>query len=229
MYRRAKRALFMIGLVVVVCFTFCVGQVKSESATSTLPPIFIYDSYNHLLEISIEDVGKYHGHVCPCMMIAYRAIQSAFVKLWKDEIPYRYDIKIVSRSPTQGTQDVFEFITRAKTRLNRKGDFRIELPEGTSTGNIKPCNFVYAFLRKSTGDILEVQVKESVFPEGFFQMKKKLKSGKFTSNNRKMLEKAIGELKNKILNLSAEELFIFKEASSQLMDEGLSKLMDEQN
>ena len=215
MRSRIRRVLSLLGLVIVVCFTFCIGQVKPESATFALPSISIYDGDNHLLEISIEDVGKYHGHVCPCMIMAYRAIQAAFAKLWGDEMPYRYDIKIISKSPTQGTQDAFEFITRAKTRLSRKDDFRIELPQGTDIDNIKPCNFAYTFLRKSTGDVLEVQIKESIFPEGFFQMKRKLKSGKFTSDNRKMLEKAIGRLKAKVLNLPAEEIFIFSKSKEE--------------
>lgn len=216
MCRRIRMVLSLLGLVAVVCFTFCTGQAKSESATSVLPYISIYDSHNHLLEIFIEDAGKYHGHVCPCVMIAYRAIQLAFVTLWEDEIPYRYDIKIISKSPSGGTQDTFEFITRAKTTPEREGDFRIELPQGTSMGNIKPCNFAYTFIRKSTGDMCEIRVKKSIFPEGFFQMKKKVKSGKFTSDDRKMFEKAVEKLKYRILNSSTEEIFIFSKGKEEL-------------
>lgn len=42
-----------------------------------LTPILIYDRDN-LLEIGIEDVGKYHGDVCPCVAIEIRVNEEVF-------------------------------------------------------------------------------------------------------------------------------------------------------
>lgn len=184
------------------------GCVQKQTTTRVVPTISIYDE-EELLEISIEDVGKYHGDVCPCVVVAFKATKSAISRLWDSEIPQRSDFKIITRCPTQGTQDVFEFITRAKTGRNREGDFRIELPEGTSFENLSAKNFAFIFIRKSTGDSLEVGVKEEIFPEGFFKLRNKVKSGKATQEEKEAFEFAKRELKHRYMCLPADEIFVF--------------------
>jgi len=183
--------------------------VKIQTTAGIIPTISIYDGED-LLELSIEDVGKFHGDICPCVAVAFKAIQSAISRLWDGEIPQRSDFKIITRCPTQGTQDVFEFITRAKTGRNREGDFRIELPEGTSFENLSAKNFVFIFIRKSTGDSLEVRVKEEIFPEVFFKLRNKVKSGKVAQKEKKAFEDAKMKLKHKYMSLPADEIFVSK-------------------
>ncbi|OYD14529.1 hypothetical protein CH333_07750 [candidate division WOR-3 bacterium JGI_Cruoil_03_44_89] len=209
MSRLTKGVLYLTGLVVVGLLSFYGGRLSIKPHTvSELSPIFIYDKED-LLELSIEDIGKYHGDVCPCVAVAFRATQLAISKLWEEEIPRRKDFRIITRCPTQGTQDAFEFITRAKTGKNREGDFRIELPEGTSFENLSADNFAFIFIRKSTGDSLEVQVKEEIFPEGFFKLMNKVKSGKAAQKEKKEFENAKDELKHRYLNLPVDEVFVF--------------------
>ncbi|MBC8526712.1 MAG: hypothetical protein H8D22_07625, partial [Candidatus Cloacimonetes bacterium] len=108
-------------------------------------PILIYDE-DDLLEISIEDVGKYHGDVCLCLTVAFRATQLATSQLWKDVTPERGDFKIISACPTPGSKDCLEFITRVITRGNGN-DFKLELPTGTDIENMTNDNFSFLFIR----------------------------------------------------------------------------------
>jgi len=209
MSRVTKGVFYIIGLVVAGLLSFYGGRLNVRPHTvSELSPIFIYDKED-LLELSIEDVGKYHGDVCPCVAVAFRATQLAISKLWDEEIPRRRDFRIITRCPTQGTQDAFEFITRVKTGRNRESDFRIELLEGTSFENLSAKNFAFIFIRKSTGDSLEVGVKEEIFPEGFFKLGNKVKSGKATQEEKEAFEFAKRELKHKYMCLPADEIFVF--------------------
>ncbi len=183
------------------------GKAVGEEKETKLLPILIYDEKN-LLEISIKDIGKYHGDICPCVVIGFRATWIAISKLWGDEIPKRNDFEIISKSPTLGTQDAFDFITRAKTGMNRQGDFKIELPQETNFENLSKDNFVFSFIRKSTGDSIEIKIKEEVFPEGFFELRKKIKSKRATRQEKEAFKSTQRELKYRLMNLPSNELFV---------------------
>ena len=71
--------------------------------------------------------------------------------------------------------------------MKSKGELQMILPDGTevtdlSVKNLKKymvdmnlSNWNIVIIRKSTGDEFEVQVKEGVIPEGFFELRKKVK------------------------------------------------------
>jgi len=185
------------------------GETVSAETGTKLSPILIYDEEN-LLKISIEDVGKYHGDICPCAVVGFRATQLAISQLWKDEIPERKDFRIISAFPGQGSQDAFEFITRVKTR----GDFTLQLPSGTDIDNISIENWVFTFIRKSKGKQIKVWLKEEVFPGGsveFFRLRKKMKlEVAATPEEKEALKSAKQELKKAFMNLPPEKLFGFK-------------------
>jgi len=162
-------------------------------------PILIYDEDN-LLEISIEDVAKYHGDICPCVVVAFRATQLAISRLWGDKIPKRGDFKIIYAHPSDGHKDTFEYITRAKD-----DDLLVRPPKGI--GDITKDNYTYTFTRKSTGDSITLKVKEEIFEEGFFELRKKHKTKTATKEEEKTFQLDKEELKEKFMYLPAEEIF----------------------
>ena len=202
-----------------------IGSTAPEERTSAfqsakLIPVSIYDEKN-LLQISIEDVGKYHGDICLCATVAFRAIQLAISELWKparssekeaggDEIPQREDFRIISALPTQGSQDCFEFITRAKTR----GDFTLDLPQGTDEENLSMENWVFTFIRKSTNEQVKVRVKEEISIGGskkFFNLRKKVEfDGTATAEEKEIFELTKRKLKEVFMNLPENKLFVFE-------------------
>jgi formylmethanofuran dehydrogenase subunit E len=185
------------------------GNVSSEKVMSELSPILIYDE-DDLLEISIEDVGKYHGDVCLCLTLAFRSIQFAISQLWQDKISKRGDFKIISACPTPGTKDCFEFITRVITR-GEDNDFKLELPPGTDIENMRSDNFTFIFIQKSSGDSIRIRSKDGIFPDGFFKLRNIVKYGKTTTreeeNNFWSIKR---ELKQKFMTLPAEDIFVFE-------------------
>lgn len=179
------------------------------SQSVRLSPVSIYDE-GSLLKLSLEDAGKYHGDICLCLTVAFRAIQLAILELWKDEVPKRENFKIISAHPGKGSQDCFEFITRAKKRE----DFTLKLPPGTNNKNLSRDNWVFTFIRKSTGGQIRIQVKEEIFPEGserFFSLRKTVKFEKTATKDEKktfMLTKQ--KLKDAFMNLPLDRLFDYK-------------------
>ena len=183
--------------------------VLDEKVISNTSHILIYDE-DDLLEIMIEDVGKYHGDVCLCLTLAFRAIQLAISQLWQDEIPKRGDFKIISACPTPRTKDCFEFITRVITK-NEGNDFKLELPPGTDIENMRSNNLTFLFIRKSTNDSIRIKTREGLFPDGFFELRKIVKYGNTAiQEEEENFWKSKRELKHKFLNLEVKEIFVFE-------------------
>ncbi len=181
--------------------------VTEQKVISKLSPILIYDE-DDLLEISIEDVGKYHGDVCLCLTLAFRATQLAISQLWQDEISKRGDFKIISACPTPGSKDCLEFITRVITRGNGN-DFKLELPTGTDIENMTSDNFAFLFIRKSTNDFIRIRMKEGLFPDGFFELRKIVKYGKkFTAEEEESFWATKRELIQKFMTLPIMSIFV---------------------
>ena len=194
----------------------------SAAKESTDLTLRIYDE-RELLDISLDDVAEEHGHVCPCVAAAFKASQTAFLA-WNGiparanleiirrfsagrtqgnlGIPTRGDLKIVSAHPSDGHTETFEYI------LNSNEDVTVDLPEGTDIVNLTEENYRYSFIEKSTGDMVVVSVKNGFFPDDFFEMRKKCKTGDATSDDEKNAFKLMkNELKEKFLYLPAEEVF----------------------
>ncbi|KAA0005908.1 MAG: hypothetical protein DRN19_02265 [Thermoplasmata archaeon] len=130
---------------------------------------------------------------CPCTCCAFRAVLLGISKIWGDEIPKRDDIKIISYLSTPGSCHCFQYITGTGPKIEptpkTKGEFHIILPNGTeitnkSIKNLKKNgvntsidNWKFIISRKSTGDYFIVDVKDDVFPDDFFELRRKVKYG----------------------------------------------------
>jgi hypothetical protein len=128
--------------------------------------------------------------ICPCSSCAFRAALLGIAELWGDEIPERADIKFISRRPTPGATQCLQYITGTGPKVpdvTSKGELQMILPDGTEVTDLSVKNLKkhmadmdlstwnFVTIRKSTGDEFEVQVKEGVHPEGFSELRKKVK------------------------------------------------------
>ena len=215
----SRRLLIIASLILIFGFN-TTGLVLAESEKNisisqplSLAPISIYDEEN-LLKISIEDIGKFHGDICPCVAVGFRAMQLAVSELWKDEIPKRGDFKIISAHPGRGLQDAFEFVTRAKS----KGDFVLRLSPDTDRENLSLNNYEFNFIRKSTNEQIKIQAKEGAFPSGsreYFKLRKKAKFQKTaTEEDKKAFKKAKQRLKDVFMDLPIDKLFEFEKSEN---------------
>ena len=170
--------------------------VASEEFTDIT--LQIYDG-NDLLNISLGDVGAAHGPIGPCSAAAFKASQTAFL-VW-DGFPARGDLEIISAHPSNGHIKTFEYI------LNSSDDVTVKLPEGTDIINLTIENYNYRFIERLSGDMVVVSVKESLFPDGFFELRKKCKTKVATPDEMSAFKLMKGELMENILYLPAEDVF----------------------
>ncbi len=131
--------------------------------------------------------------ICPCSSCAFRAALLGISQVWGDEIPERSDIKIITRRPTPGATQCLQYITGTGPNVpnvTSKGELQMILADGTEAKDlsvpslkkhmknmgIETWNFIT--IRKSTGEQFKVQVVEDIFPEGFSELRDKVKVDK---------------------------------------------------
>lgn len=167
-----------------------------------LEDIWIYDADGKPLKISIEDVADAHGELCICVACAFRVTQAAVAELWdlEEEYPRQGELEVTYHHPSQGHKDAFEY-------LLTEGCCTLEMPEGTRIDHLTMENYAYTFTRMDTGDTLDVQVNEGVFPEGFFALREKVKSGEATDDEKAQFASQWSDARDNFLLTEAWELF----------------------
>lgn len=137
-------------------------------------------SVQEISEIIKREFAQADGK-CPCVCCAFRVMLLAVQKLWSEGVAERSDIKIISHLPGQGSMQCFEYITGSGLgipNVQSKGEFSLIFPpkdkREKAMGDIDIDDWSFAVIHKSTGKKFEVQIKDDVFPKGFFALRKKV-------------------------------------------------------
>lgn len=164
--------------------------------------IKIYDR-NDLIEISFEDIYKYHGTLAYMAIgVGFRVIQAAFEALYGEDVPNRKDISILSGHGGPGFRDVFEFVTRAQSRDTYIVDTAYPKAQYDP---YRPTSYAYIFTRE-TGEAVEVVLKENFLPPIFYELLKKGREDSFTPEEYLYNEQLKQNLGNRALQLPITEL-----------------------
>ena len=160
---------------------------------------------------------------CPCTSFAFRAALLGISEVWGDEIPERSDITIITRRPTPGATQCLQYITGTGSKVpsvTNKGKLEMILADGTEVTDlsipslkkhmkdmgIETWNII--IIRKSTGEQFEVQVVEGVLPEGFSELRDKVKAdGTATPEEVEEFRSQWAGLRDAFLTLPDWELF----------------------
>ena len=163
----------------------------------------VYDGRNgEIVDLAIEGAAAMHdgGKLCPSVAASWRASQFALSDIWGC-VP-RSDLEITSAHPSDGHEATFLYILE-----NSTDDYVVEMPEGTDTTNLSTENYVYTFVRKSTGDSVTVRVKDGVIPDEFLELRKKIRAKTATPDELKVFKLIKDELKARLMYLPASDLF----------------------
>jgi hypothetical protein len=191
---KTKKITYILSIMSLLALLLITPAVADESTDYI---ITIYDN-DELLTIPISEVQLACGDSC-CVAVSFRAAQTAFCE-W-DGIPVRGKTEIIIAQPSNGSIGTFEYI------LDSSDYLMVDLPQGTSIINLTLENFHYQFIDTSTDDIVVIDVKESTFPDGFFELRKKCKENTATPDEKAEFTLIKSQLRNTLLDLPADELF----------------------
>ncbi len=220
-----KKWISALTLVLLLSLIMPLGAIQVEAAPpgvgepdpellEGIEDIWIYDENGNPLKVSIEDVGENCGEICICVACAYRATQVAISELWdlEEEYPHQGDFEITSAHPSSGHQCTFEYITGVVPGET----YIVEMPEGTSAMNLTLENYTYTFTRTDTEEEeFTIQVREGIFPDGFFELRAKVKSGEATEEEIALFAEQWEEVRDKFLTLEPWELFDIEEPGEE--------------
>lgn len=175
-----------------------------------------------IVRIIEEEFAEATG-TCPCTSFAFRAALLSISEVWGDEIPERSDIKIITRRPTPGATQCLQYITGTGSKVpnvTNKGELQMILADGTEVTDLSVPSLKkhmkgmgietwnITIVRKSTGEQFEVQAVEDIFPQGFEELRKKVKmEGTATPEEVDEFRAMWEEVRDAFLTLPDWELF----------------------
>jgi formylmethanofuran dehydrogenase subunit E len=149
--------------------------------------------------ITLDRAFAFHGHVCPGMTIAYRAVQYGIELLFPGEKPDREDLLITSRTPAAGVKDFIDLVMKGDNPAKKTWP---PLGMGKSRDG-----FDFLLVRKSTCQAVEIKLLPENFPADFFPLKQKQADKSITNEESNRLH---GYMKKIVLEFPvapAEKLF----------------------
>jgi hypothetical protein len=199
-----------------------------EAPVVDLGSITILDA-GEVVEIDLDDVAEYHGlmtnsnpDACICCICTFRAAKAGLEELFGDEIPERSDIDIASYLPSPGSVHTAMLIsgTGPKLECDDQGQFQVSCLNGTeikdlSNPSLKSASadrsiddYRFIFTRLSTGDSVEISVSDEMFPENFFDLRKKVKvEMTATDGEKNLFSSEWSDTRNKFLESENWEIF----------------------
>jgi hypothetical protein len=217
LFRIAALALIVLAVIAVPLTASPAGAQPPgarELPEYELEDISIYDEDGNLLEISIEDVAEAHeGELCTCVACVFRVVQAAISELYEEDIPKQGEIKVTYHQPSDGHKIAFESLLGAK-------NCTLEMPPGTSAKHLTRENYRYEFSSTYTETTFETQVREDIFPEGYFELREKVKNQTATSEEKTEFAEQWSDLRDNFLTMELWELFEGIEAPEEEEGEG---------
>ena len=178
--------------------------VAADMAAPDLGEIVIADGDSEV-SITADDVLAYHGHPCPGGIVAFRAIQYATRLLWGNETPSRDDVVIFSRGSMYGVLDVFALVTKGPIPI--KTDAISQPSPVLKEMKISRGSFAFTVIRRSTGEAVDLRMNETLYPEDYFALRKKVKQETASGNEKGRLRKCQRDLIKGLPQLDDAELF----------------------
>jgi len=172
---------------------------------------------NDIFEISLDDVGKYTGHVCAGISSAYILTQQALALLYPNgEIPVRGQISIAASANTDHLE-VASYIVRARQNDHEsKGkniaiiDTNIVTAPETVTLIFKRADngkMVKAIFNK--GKLVTPELKKKIMP-----LKKKMMNGTASDNEKIEFAKTVQEVVTLIITNTPEGIITVSECDT---------------
>ncbi len=123
-----------------------------------------------IMDVALEERGK----ICVCAGMTFRAVQHAINYLAPDVVPER-DRFIAVGPKSHGTKEAFQL-------LLGEGRYRLDSREHNESF------YTYQVTDRQTGRTVSIRVRPEVFPEGFFELKQRVKGGTVTPQEKQAFQ-----------------------------------------
>jgi formylmethanofuran dehydrogenase subunit E len=193
-----------LGLLVLSCSAWagdcarCHAEQKVKVTVPDSAPVELATD-DGIRRISLEDAFNFHGHECPGITTAFIGFRYGLKLLFPDELPRPDDILIVSRTSAGGIKDMIDLIMKGANPATRSWP-----PVGLGNGKDR---FDFIMIRKSTSELLALNLRREVIPADFFTLKQKQKQDALQPDEEQRLHDIIKQMILEFPLMAEEKLF----------------------
>jgi formylmethanofuran dehydrogenase subunit E len=166
-----------LKIVTLLSLQFSIAQ---NTSIKVLDTNFSKGSLNHKQAISLDDVAKFHGHLCDGLVVGFLGAKEALYKLYPDGLIDRSNTRIISKSSPCLT-DVAIYLTGGRyqfntffvsdsidytyiiQRINDGKAFGVKLKPGIKPKEIDSLGILANQLKLSACELNDLWKKENIF------------------------------------------------------------------
>ena len=150
------------------------------------------------IEISFEDLKKYHGTQALCgLTVGYTVLSAAWQSLSDGEPLDRDDITVETAFPGPGARDAVEMVTRAVSREA----FKVVSDKKPDANIAEAAKGAYWYKVTAKGRSVELGLKQGVLPKEFLGLRRKLLAGDATAEEAETFRGLQKELSSRLLSM----------------------------
>ena len=150
------------------------------------------------IEISFEDLKKYHGTRALCgLTVGYTVLSAAWQSLSDGEPLDRDDITVETAFPGPGARDAVEMVTRAVSREA----FKVVSDKKPDKNIAEAAKGAYWYRITAKGRAVELGLKQGILPNDFLRLRRKLLAGDGNATEAETFRGLQKKLSSKLLSM----------------------------
>jgi len=170
--------------------------MKNNPTIQTIDTDFSKGRLNHEQTVSLEDMAKFHGHLCDGLVVGFLGLREALYQLYPDKVVDRTNTRIVSQSSPCST-DVAIYLTGGRYQFNT---FYVD----------NTISYSYIVQRIDNGLTFAVNLKPGIKPSVIDEMGSKAVKQELSPCDLDQLKKLEDDFSALLLSSEASDLFIVK-------------------
>ena len=163
-----------------------------------------YKDVDGPIEISFDDVKKYHGTRSLCgLTVGYTVLGAAWASLSDGEPLDRNDITVETAFGGPGARDAVEMVTRAVSREA----FALVNDKQPDENIAEAAKGAYWYRITANGRAVELGLKQDILPKDFIRLRRKSLAGEASAEEMKTFRSLQIELSNRLLSMDPLSAF----------------------
>jgi len=147
----------------------------------------------NIQEITLDDVAKFHGHLCDGLVVGFLGLREALYKLYPDSIIDRTNTRIVS-NPSPCLTDVGIYLTGGRYQFN---SFYVD----------DKMKGIFTVARIDNGQTYQVMLKPGVKPDAIDSLGAVAMKGQLSACDLDGLRKLEDQFTDKLLSMEVKDIF----------------------
>jgi len=168
---------------------------------------FSKGSLNHTQKIALNDVAKFHGHLCDGLIVGFIGAKEALLQLYPDGIIDRTNTRIISKSSPCLT-DVAIYVTGGRYQFDT---FFVS----------DSINYAFVIQRISDGKTLGVKLKPGIKPSEIDRLGKLANEKKLNACELEELHKLEDAFSKQMLTYNPKDIFSIEEVPNFIWNPNL--------